>query len=63
MDELGRLGEALGPFVFGILADTLSVSEQLTFGHQLIAVGGRIRARVEKHAAGRRVQAEDGYGL
>ena len=47
MDELNRLGKTLGPFVFGILSDTLSVSEQLDFGYRLIAVAGRIRARVE----------------
>lgn len=48
MEDLNSLGETLGPFVFGILTDTLSVSEQLAFGYQLIAVAGRIRARVEK---------------
>jgi hypothetical protein len=48
MDELNRLGEALGPFVFGILSDTLSVTEQLDFGYRLIAVAGRIRVRVQK---------------
>lgn len=29
LDEFNRLGEALGPFVFGILTDTLSITEQL----------------------------------
>lgn len=47
LDELSRLGEALGPFVGGILTDSLSVTVQLDFGHQLIALAGRIRARVE----------------
>ncbi|MCA1604156.1 MAG: hypothetical protein LC775_01425 [Acidobacteria bacterium] len=59
IDELGCISEALGPFVFGILSDTLSVSEQLAFGHQLIALGGRIRARVERQADSQRVQARD----
>ena len=48
LDELNRLGAVLGPFTGGILTNSLSVAEQLAFGHQLIALAGRIRARLEK---------------
>lgn len=63
LDELSRLGEALGPFVFGILSDTLSISEQLAFGYQLIAVAGRIRTRVEQRSADQRSQVSNGDAL
>lgn len=63
MDELNRLGEVLGSFVFGTLTDTLSVTKQLAFGYQLIAVTERIRARVEKQSEGHGAQAGDGDGL
>ena len=48
LDELNRLGAALGPFSGGVLTNSLTVAEQLAFGYQLIALASRIRARVEK---------------
>ena len=59
LDELNRLGDALSPFVFGILTDSLSTAEQVAFGYQLIALAGRIRGRVEK-PLGRRSPSVDG---
>lgn len=59
MDELNRLGEALGPFVFGISSNTLSITEQLAFGYRLIAVAGRIRTRVEQRSVEPRHKGED----
>lgn len=50
MNQLNSIGEAIGPFVFGLLSNTLSVSEQLAFGYRLIAIAGRIRTRVEQQA-------------
>ncbi|MGH3344178.1 MAG: hypothetical protein ACRDPK_15180 [Carbonactinosporaceae bacterium] len=47
VDELRQLGEALGPFNAGILTNTLSVTQQLSFGYRLVRVAGLIRARVE----------------
>jgi hypothetical protein len=47
LDELCGLGETLGPFLGGVVTNTLSVTEQLDFGYRLIRVAGLIRARVE----------------
>lgn len=47
LDELHGLAEAIGPFNSGILANTLSVTEQLDFGYRLIRVAGWVQARVE----------------
>ena len=63
LNELNRLGDALGLFTGGILTNSLSVSEQLDFDYQLIALAGRIRARVEKKPIGHRSQAVDGEPL
>lgn len=48
LDELRRLSQALGPCADGIFANSLSVTEQLDFGYQLLNVAARIRVRVEK---------------
>jgi hypothetical protein len=47
LDELCGLGETLGPFIGGVLTNTLSITEQLDFGYRLIRVAGLIRTRVE----------------
>ena len=48
LDELCGLGETLGPFIGGVLTNTLSVTEQLDFGYRLIWVAGLMRTRVEQ---------------
>lgn len=59
LDALAHVVEASGPFSFGLLTNTLSVTEQLDFSYQLIALAGRIRARVEKAAGDNRRHTTD----
>lgn len=47
LDALGRVTEAGGAFSFGIVNNTLSVTEQLEFSFQLKRVARLVRARVD----------------
>lgn len=60
LNDLGHIGETLGPFSFGILTKTLSVAEQLDLGYKLIAAAGRIRTRVENTSVDHRLRPTDG---
>ncbi|MCA1675039.1 MAG: hypothetical protein LC799_23575, partial [Actinobacteria bacterium] len=60
LNDLGRIGETLGPFSFSILTNTLSITDQLDFSHKLIAAAGRIRARVEKTSVDHRYRPTHG---
>lgn len=57
LEALALVVQESGPFSFGILTDTLSVTEQLDFGYKLISAAGRIRTRVEKTSVNHRLQA------
>jgi hypothetical protein len=59
LDALAHVVEGSGRFSFGIVTNTLSVTEQLDFSHKLIAAAGLIRARVERAADDRRLRATD----
>ncbi|MGH3796479.1 MAG: hypothetical protein ACRDSP_16500 [Pseudonocardiaceae bacterium] len=63
LNDLNRLGDALGPFAGGILTDSLSVTAQLDFGYRLISVASRIRMRVEQERTDSRRQTVDGDAL
>lgn len=58
--SLALVVQASGPFSFGILTDTLSVTEQLGFGYKLIAAAGLIRTRVEETSGDYRLRITDG---
>lgn len=60
LNILGHIADTLAPFSFGILTNTLSVTDQLDFGYKLIAAAGRIRTRVEKTSADHRLRPTDG---
>lgn len=60
LNELSHIADILAPFSFGILTNTLSITEQLDFGYKLIAAAGRIRMRVEKSAIDHRLRPTDG---
>ncbi|MGH8546455.1 MAG: hypothetical protein ACREX3_23140, partial [Gammaproteobacteria bacterium] len=57
---LGHLVEEANPFSFGLLTNTLSITDQLDFTHKLIAAAGRIRTRVEKAACVHGLRTTDG---
>ncbi|HEY2764190.1 MAG TPA: hypothetical protein VGJ13_09300 [Pseudonocardiaceae bacterium] len=63
LDELNQLGAALGPFTGGILTDSLSETEQLSFGYRLVRLAGRIRARVEQQPFDTGLPGVDGDAL
>lgn len=63
LNELNRLGDALGPFAGGILTDSLSAIEQLDFSYKLISLAGAIRARVEQKTPSNRPREIGGSAL
>lgn len=60
LEALALVVQASGPFSFGLLTNTLSVTEQLGFGYKLISAAGRIRTRVEKTSGDHRLRTADG---
>lgn len=60
LGALAHVEEGSGRFSFGILTDTISVTEQLDFGYRLTSLACRIRARVEQTSSEYRCSTTDG---